>query len=1047
MKKFLFTLLPILLFALSVESSVDTTARVKGTVNVDDAVITAVHIPTNTTKTVTAIGGNFNINFLPIGGPYKITISKVGFETEIINIATLNSTEPLKLTANLVGADVEEVVVVGSRISGTEVRSGSVLTSQDIQDMPTIGRNIQDYVKFDPRVTINNAYSRQTEVSVMGKNGRLNDFTIDGISFNDAFGLNDSGFATMKNPIDVDFVDEIAVEITPYDVSKAGASGGTISAVTKSGTNKFSGSIYYTERDEGDIGDLPNGEEYSDFEENALAITFSGPIIKDKLFFFIGYSESEDVRPDLWGAADSGSVNTYNTTNAELNEIAAFTLDTYGYDVGYFNNVSYPTTQEQSIIKLTGSINDNHSFDIVNQITEDSYYSRYNSSRNPIPSNNWYEIPPESDRTTINLYSTWSDRLSTRIRFSDRYFEQDANNPDGGYGGLFPEFHIYDNDEIIYIGGDRYRGHNLIKVDQELMSIKVNYALDSHYLTFGYETDSSSIYNSFINRYTGEVNFGSIEDYYAGNFNRVEVFRVATDHGGPYSLTRDDPALPAARFDIDETVFYIQDEFQVSDIFTLTFGVRYYDFDIPQQALLNESYQSRFGFRNNAQVSYTLTQPRFSFDMDVSDVWFGGNDKIVSAQFTGGYGLFQGRLPKVFFGNGFGRSSADSFYSRLRSCAGPIPNLNSGAVTGVTDPRFWWARSDASTCGVLDSSSAFFGFTHGTDPDFEGISVYRGNLRLAMQTANGYDFSVEYNLDRTNKDVSFKDYSYEVEGYLADGRPITDSNENTYITNSGDGGGKAFTFTLSKDFDNGIEMYAGYTRMEQEDVSAMTSAQHSSSYGYQPRGYGELYPAARSSFMAENKLVLALSYSSQFFEFGDTRFSLFALRKSGEPYSITLDGNSFNGQGEYGYDLAYIPTGTDDPNVVFSSSDVANDVMAFVNSDGCISKYRGVIIPRNTCDSPYQGRIDLRITQDINLFDDYKLIAYFDIQNLANLLDDEKGWAQEVSRNVSRAIIIDGADDLGRYNITGVDPDDGYFYSTNNGQSMWQMNLGVTLRF
>ena len=156
MKKFLFTLLPILLIALSVESSVDTTARVKGTVNVDDAVITAVHIPTNTTKTVTAIGGNFNINFLPIGGPYKITISKVGFETEVINIATLNSTEPLKLTANLVGADVDEVVVVGSRISGTEVRSGSVLTSQDIQDMPTIGRNIQDYVKFDPRVTINN---------------------------------------------------------------------------------------------------------------------------------------------------------------------------------------------------------------------------------------------------------------------------------------------------------------------------------------------------------------------------------------------------------------------------------------------------------------------------------------------------------------------------------------------------------------------------------------------------------------------------------------------------------------------------------------------------------------------------------------------------------------------------------------------------------------------------------------------------------------------------------------------------------------------------
>ena len=317
-----------------------------------------------------------------------------------------------------------------------------------------------------------------------------------------------------------------------------------------------------------------------------------------------------------------------------------------------------------------------------------------------------------------------------------------------------------------------------------------------------------------------------------------------------------------------------------------------------------------------------------------------------------------------------------------------------------------------------------------------------------MLTASGYDISIEYNRDKVKKDVDFRDYSYEVESVLADGRPVTDSNENTYITNTSQGGGYSITTAVQKGFDNGLELYFGYTNMHQEDVAAMTSAQHSSSYGYQPRGYGEIVPAARSSFMNEHKFVLALSYTTQIIGDNDTTFSLLGIRKSGEPHSITFDGDSFNGRGRDGYDLAYIPTGADDPNVVFSSGQVAQDVMNFVNSKGCISKYAGQIIPRNTCDNPWQGRIDLRITQEIALGDKgHKLVGYLDVQNLYNLLSNSHGWAQEVNYNVSRAIIVDGADDSGRYEISGVDTDDSYFFSTANGQSMWQINFGLAYRF
>ena len=1049
MKKILLALLPVIFLTTTLSANVDTTARIKGSVNVDGASIEAVHMPTNTTKTVvSSASGNFNINFLPIGGPYKIKVSKTGYVTQTIDVASLTVAEPLKIAVNLVADDIDEVQVIASKVSTSKVNSGSVLSSERIASIPTITRNIADYLKFDPRVSVNGANARSTEISVLGKNSRLNDFTIDGISFNDAFGLNDSGFATMKNPISIDFVDEITVDITPYDVSKGNATGGTITAVTKSGTNEFHGSVYTTSRDKSNVGDLPNGEEYANFDEQALALTLSGPIIKDKLFFFIGYEESEDTRPSLWGTADSNATNKWETTSATMNAVAKHMLDTYGYTAGSYNSITFPTTQEQLLVKLNGSINQDHSAELIYQVTEDSFYSNYDSSADPVFSNNYYEIPPETERVTINLYSDWTDRFSTRIRFSDRFFEQDANSGDGGYGGLFPEFHIYEGDEIIYVGSDRYRGHNLIEVDQQLMSIKGNLDLDNHYITFGYETDSSSIYNSFINRYTGEINFASLDDFYAGNHNLVYTFAVSTDAGGPFSLVRDDPALPAARFDIDETIMYIQDEWQVNDNLSIAFGVRHYEFDIPQQALLNESYLNKFGFRNNAQVSYKITQPRFSFDMDVSESLFGSSEKIVAASLTGGYGLFHGRLPKVFFSNGFGRSSVDTFYSQFLYCAGPIPNLNSGDTTGVTDPRFFWYRSSASTCPLRDAGRAYWGFTHGTDPNFEGPSTWRGNVKLDMLTANGYDISVELNRDIVRKDVDFKDYNYTVEGVLADGRPVTDSNENTYITNTSHGGGYSLTTAVQKSFDNGLEFYLGYTNMEQRDVAAMTSAQHSSSYGYQPRGYGEIVPAARSSFMNEHKMVLALSYTTQIIGDNDTTFSLLAIRKSGEPHSITFNGRSFNGSGRSGYDLAYIPTGVGDPNVVFASDAVANDVMDFVNSKGCISKYAGQIIPRNTCDNPWQGRIDLRITQELALNDKgHKLVGYLDIQNLYNLLSNSKGWAQEVNYNVSRAIDISGADGNGRYLIDGVDTDDSYFFSTSNGQSMWQINFGLAYRF
>ena len=238
--------------------------------------------------------------------------------------------------------------------------------------------------------------------------------------------------------------------------------------------------------------------------------------------------------------------------------------------------------------------------------------------------------------------------------------------------------------------------------------------------------------------------------------------------------------------------------------------------------------------------------------------------------------------------------------------------------------------------------------------------------------------------------------------------------------------------------------------MDSSDVYPLTSAQAESAYGYTQRFDGENLDATRTSFMVEHKFLATLDYTTQFIGNNDTRFSLVFVRKSGEPYSVTFDEgwDSITGNSRFygGYSLAYIPKDTTDPNVSFSSTAVADAVMAHVNSTG-LSGYKGTYAPRNEFNSPYYSRLDLRITQDINLFDDHKVIVYLDLLNLLNWLDDEKGIVKEYSYNTSRQLITDGVTSDGRIKIKGVDPDDSLYIQNNDGQSAYQINLGFKYSF
>ena len=1020
----LFTSLPLL-------TDVDTTSSIRGSVNVSGASVLAEHTPTGITKATSAgASGNFSLSFLPIGGPYEITVSAPGYQTARLEgiFLVLNETESVSVT--LSRSDAEEIVVTAEAGLGiVRTGTGTLLTRSQMDGIPTINRSVADFAKLDPRVSINSASSRYTEISIMGANNRFNDFAIDGVSFNDPFGLNANGFGTMRNPISLDFVDQISIDITPYDVARGNNTGGSMSVVTKSGSNEFHGSVYYSERDESNVGEDQAGEDYPKFSEEIITVTASGPIIKDRLFFFVGYEEFEKSNPALYGTVDSNAQNKAETlTSAMADQIKNIAMNTYGYDAGLINGASFPETHEEITVKLNAVINDTNRA-VLNYSKSESLYPRKYNGGATVFSNNYYAKPPVIERKSITLYSDVTDRLSTKLKFSQ--YEMDENDASIG-DGLFPEVNIKVGGDNVYLGGDRYRGANHIMVDEDFLVFKAEYDNDNNVITFGVERAETSVYNLFIARYNGEIKFDSIDDFAAGTWSYL---RFHTPIAG-----NDQVGTAAADFGIEKDTVYIQNKWYADDDLTITFGFRYDKVLTPTLPHLNPKFLERNGIGNNERFDFDLIQPRISFNKDATSMF---GDRVVEATIRGGRGLFMGRIPRVWYGNAYSRSGGLTDYNRFRSYSSVIGNM---PAASVADPHFFWLGPTSS----YEVRSGWYGDAQGTDPNFEAPSAWRTNIALDLRTKKGYEFTAEYNRDQVNEAVFYRDLGITKTGTLADGRGTYTGAGDFWLSNTDKGGAEAITFIMRKDW-NDVKFMTGYTNMDSSDVYGLTSAQAESSYGYMNRWDGENMSAARSNFMVEHKFLATLDYTTQLIGENDTRFSLVFIRKSGEPYSVSFDEpgyNSVTGNSRFyaDYSLAYVPTGASDPNVSFTSAAVAEAVMAHVNATG-LSSYKGTFAPRNAFNSPWYSRLDLRITQDIRVYKDSKVIVYLDLLNLLNMIDDDKGIVKEYSYNNSRQIIVNGVTSTGQFIISGVDPDDNLWIQNRDGQSAWNVNLGFKYQF
>ena len=1007
------------IFSLNTIASNDTTSALRGDTGVAEATVVVTNLATGLSKrTSSDSNGIFSVGNLKPGGPYKITISKSGYATETLDNVYLTVSETAKLSVAMVStADIDDVVVTGTR--SASVQTSLAVTAEDITKIPSIERSISDYVKRDSRIFVEGT-SRNATISVSGTNNRYNNFTVDGVEQNDQLGLNANGFPSVRNPISIETIEQIQVDISPFDVSKGNFTGASINAVTKSGTNEFRGAFYDYSTDEDNVGSL-NGAKPSQFSDETTGFVLGGPIIKDKLFFFVSREEFSSVSP--------AEPYTYKiATQALVDEIAAQTQALYNYNPGTTSFLPPPEMADKELIKLDWYINDNHRLEYVYSFSEDNTVKPYNYDIRF--SSHYYNYPATTEKDTYAYYGDLSDNLYVQAKYSEVEW---ANDQDALGGEDFPEVRIkisaadgsYNGTTVenIFLGPDKYRSANEGFAFDEILNLKAVYTMGDHEITVGYDSIDKRLGNLFISRENGAYQFEGVQNYYDGIPSYFRFNKSATG----------DPYYAMAGFSGTFETIYAQNKTYISDRLTINYGLRYDSFEMDAGPAYNEYGSGLLGFRNDTIASTSILQPRFGFDLDATGMSIFDNDRIVSAQLRGGYGLFAGRVPNVWLASPFANSGVVQYGSRTGRFPEGTPECTTGAeITCFKSPETIYQDFPYS---LFASSSP----AQGIDPSYDTPSTWKFNLELLLTTANGYNLKAAVNIDNPEDGIGFTDASASVDQVGKTGLVVYDTNDAFYVTNAEGTSSESLTLAMDKDFDNGLDIFASYTNTNAESGWVATSSQLSSNLENMPAVDRMNVGVGKTPWAIEHRLVAGLNYTANWFNNAPTSFSLFYKVYSGKRFSYTLDGFD-DGYSEYNT-LLYVPT-ANDPNVVYSGV-TEGEVLSALEGIGTPGSH----VEANSGQLPYTRGLDLRIAQEIPVrldYLDHKLVVYFDLLNVLNYINEDKGHVYYQSYGTRGILDSGGLDSEGRIIINGVDTRKG---TIDSYASRYRMQLGFTYKF
>ncbi len=983
------------------------------------AAVVAVHTPSGTQYYAVANGeGYYTIEGMRPGGPYEITISFVGCNTLVIKDVTLKLSETYSQNAVMRTSEtLDEVVVTAnaSKFSNEKTGASTNVSNREMMNLPNSSHDIQTIAKLSP-------YSNG--MSFAGSDGRSTNFTVDGANLNNNFGLS-SSLPGGGTPISLDAIEEIQMVVAPFDVRQSNFVGGGINAITKSGTNTWKGTAYMNYTNQNFRGNKINGEDLGDRKAESNAIygaTIGGPIVKNKLFFFANFEMQKKPEQTI-------KYQPSAEKQAVLQQIKDKLINDYGYDPGSYTDFPGGTDNMKILARLDWNITDAHHLALRYNLTNNQYWyaPNGNSCDDNFRNKGFNRSSEQAHPFSNNMYSQMNNVMSVSAELNSRFSEKvsnrflatytDINDQRGSNSSAFPHVDIMDNADyssgnfIPYtsFGYELFTWNNGVKNKQISVQDNVNIYAGAHTIVLGGSYEYMDARNSYMRNGTGYYRFASVEDFLNGN--TPLSFCLTYGYEGN--------ANPAGEVEYHQTALYAQDDWKITKNFKLTYGVR------AEMILFDESSIAtnpniaalNFGGHHIDTGKWPDTRvqisPRVGFNWDV----VGDKSFVV----RGGTGLFQGRLPLVFFTNmpqnsgmiQAGWNQSASFKNGVLTYDPTVKaNLDKLVEGGkiITDinkiqEMFGLPQSASAESAGLGGQN----YIAGVDPEFRMPQIWKTSIAFDWQLPVDFPFTItaEGIYNKTLWGIMMKDWGLNeymldqsrFEGpdnrinYTASGAKLHNGKHAYVMTNTNEGWGYTANVTVTAEPVKNLTLMAAYTRTESKELSGMPGSAANSVYTGIPTVSGPNFTGLqRSQYVLPDKVIASVGYflPFKFFHGKGLHLNVFYTGSSSYGNSFIYT-NDMNGDGN-ATDLIYIPKTADE--IAFKTPEDRDAFWTFVNNDSYLSSHKGQYAEAYSARAPWLHMIDLRIAEDFafkvgNTTHNFQLSASID--NFGNLLNSSWG--------------------------------------------------------
>lgn len=1028
------------------------------------ATVQAIHEPSGTHYgAITNFDGRYSIQGMRAGGPYKVEISYIGYQTLIFKDINLQLGDNYVLDAQLKESSelLDEVVVTASKSSNMKSdRAGAVtnIGSERMSLVPTVSRSLNDVMRLTPQ----GANTTGSGFAVGGGNYRQSYVTVDGAAFSNAFGIG-SNLPGGGSPISLDALEQVSISVTPYDVRQSGFTGGAINAVTKSGTNDFKGTVYTylsNESLKGDhIGDTNLNVEKSQYYTYGASL--GGAIIKNKLFFFVNgeYEDNVSAGPTAIARTDASQVNfddvvhrpfATTTTDASgrtwigMDNMSSYLMEKYNYNPGRYQNYSIKTPAYKVVARVDWNINDNHKLNVRFTRAHSKDNSGPSSSTSPLYANDIYPggdgISKGSGRGKAGSLYFESARYFKEYNFTSyaaewnsKWLEGRLNNvlratysfqdePRSYEGDLnFPTVDILENGALYAtFGPDVFTVGNLGQAKTWVVTDEASYNMGIHNFVLGYQFEHNKAVNGFQQAGNGYYVYSSWDDFV--NNRQPAAF-------GMMHSNSEDLSQFMAKMTTMQHSLYLQDQMNISDNFKLTAGIR---FELPVYPSLKDNYNKDFAEQSYNGIHYSTDQlpdakitvsPRVGFNWDMT-----GERKYV---LRGGTGIYVGRMPFVWLVSTVGNSNVGQtsyFFNKREEATGVIPSFH-GSDRKALLQELYGGNFKPKELKASNQSTIL-------DKDLTMPTTWKTSLAFDAKLPGDIDFTLEgiFNKDLQTVVVSNPHY------YVSDETVALNDNDvrhklgqypgvqDAYLLENGPHGAYYYSITaqLAKRFDFGLNMSVAYTHACAKSYGdgvgdQVSSAYKNNMYSIDPINAHEL---GFGNYVSPHRIIASVGYRKEYAKHFASAISLIyegmntgydGWGYGGARHTYTFSSNVL---GDKANSLLYIPasrneldswnfeaTEVKDDNgkkMAYTADMQRDDFWNYINNDSYLKGRKGKYTERGGAVMPWHHQLDLKFMQDFYMNIGGKrntLQVGVDIKNFLNLLNSKWGTYKKINND------------------------------------------------